>query len=350
MQIDIPAHIEKLLFLHDALVIPGFGGFTATRTPASTDFAGSAVHPPAKTLAFSENLSIDDGLLSADIADTHSITTEDAANAVAEFVEKMRQLLDQREIVTLPGVGRLYKNYVQKIQFLPDATNFNAASYGLPPLQFSPIARSREVEQGPSSIPSSSIYTPPPSTPPPAPPSMPAPTFAPERKGGDSKAGAIAGIFFLLVALAAAYWYWQHRQKMQEVAQDSPTEVVDKAPAPATAPAPVKQEPAASTAEIDEKTTKESLKQKEKEAKEQLNLAKNGRECILIIATLSSDENAAKLRQLLQEEDYQEYYEKRGRSHLVGVRFKYLKPAEIEEKKKALSALTGVNVIVVKKR
>ena len=150
MQIDIPAHIEKLLFLHDALEIPGFGGFTATRTPASTDFVGGVVSPPAKTLAFSENLSIDDGLLIADIADAHGLTIEDASRTVEEFVEKMRELLDQREIVTLPGVGRLYKNYVQKIQFLPDATNFNAASYGLPPLQFSPIARSREVEKSPA--------------------------------------------------------------------------------------------------------------------------------------------------------------------------------------------------------
>lgn len=353
MQIDIPAHIEKLLYLHDALVIPGFGGFTATRTPAATDYAGGSVHPPAKTLAFSENLTIDDGLLTADIADTHSITTEDAGNAVGEFVEKMRQLLDQREIVTLPGVGRLYKNYVQKIQFLPDATNFNAASYGLPPLQFSPIARSREVEQTPAGTSSSSVYTPPPSTPTPPPPSMPEPTYSPEREGGGSKAGAIAGVFVLLVALAAAFWYWQHRKQAQAIAEDMPTEEVvsTPAPAPSTAPAPApSKSETTTTPETEEKASQASLKQKEKEAKEQLNLAKNGRECILIIATLSSDENAAKLRQLLQEEDYQEYYEKRGSAHLVGVRFKYLKASEIDEKKKALSALTGVNVIVVKKR
>lgn len=354
MQIDIPAHIEKLLFLHDALVIPGFGGFTATRTPAATDYVGGVVHPPAKTLAFSENLTIDDGLLTADIADTHSILTEDAGNAVSEFVEKMRQLLDQREIITLPGVGRLYKNYVQKIQFLPDATNFNAASYGLPPLQFSPIARSREVEQAPTRTSSASVYTPPTSTPTPPPPSMPEPTYAPERGGAGSKTGAIAGVFFLLVALAAAFWYWQHRQKAQEIAQETPKEDVTPAPAPSTAPAPapapVQSKPAVPSPEAGEKASQESLKLKEKEAKEQLNLAKNGRECILIIATLSSDENAAKLRQLLQEEDYQEYYEKRGSAHLVGVRFKYLKATEIDEKKKALSALTGVNIIVVKKR
>ena len=113
MQIDIPAHIEKLLFLHDALVIPGFGGFTATRTPASTDYVGGVVHPPAKTLAFSENLTVDDGLLTADIADAHGLNTEDARKAVEEFVDKIRDLLDQRdahrfgELLHLHRYGRL---------------------------------------------------------------------------------------------------------------------------------------------------------------------------------------------------------------------------------------------------
>ena len=172
MQIDIPAHIEKLLFLHDALIIPGFGGFTATRTPASADYVGGSVAPPAKTLAFSENLTVDDGILVGDIAQTHGIALDDARKAIVDFVEKMQTLLQQREIVTLPGVGRLYRNYVQKIQFLPDSTNFNASSYGLPPLQFSPIARSREVVEKPAteavagsaSSTNPPVYTPPENT------------------------------------------------------------------------------------------------------------------------------------------------------------------------------------------
>jgi len=355
MQIDIPAHIEKLLFLHDALVIPGFGGFTATRTPASTDYVGGTVNPPAKTLSFSENLTVDDGLLTADIADSHSLSTEDASQKVQEFVEKMRELLDQREIVTLPGVGRLYKNYVQKIQFLPDATNFNASSYGLPPLQFSPIARSREVNNpapmqpaGSSTSTSSPAYQPPPV---PA-PAMPEPTFAPERSGGGSKAGVFLGLFLLLAALAVGIWYWKHRsntanQETEQLAETNEPEVSTNLPAPivedtaAPEPAPTKDP---------EKTAQESLEAREKDAREKVNVARNGRECILIVATLSNEANADKLRQLLREEDYEEFYQRSGQSHLVGIRFRYLKPGEIDEKKKALMALTGVNYIAVRKK
>ncbi len=339
MQIDIPAHIEKLLFLHDALVIPGFGGFTATRTPASTDYVGGTVNPPAKTLAFSENLTVDDGLLTADIADAHGLSNEDAIHAVEEFVEKIRALLDQREIVTLPGVGRLYKNYVQKIQFLPDATNFNAASYGLPPLQFSPIARSREVAPTPAS---------------PSAPTMPDPTFAPERTVGGSRAGSILGILLLLAALIVGIWYWKHRQKTAVDAPMVNTEIVEKeVPAKqkqAEKERSLEEENKAKPAENNEKAAQESLQAKEKAVREKLTLAQKGRECILIIASLSDKNNADKLRTLLREENYQEYYQQNGKSHQVGIRFNYLKQSEIEEQKKALMALTGVNYIAIKKK
>jgi len=352
MQIDIPAHIEKLLFLHDALVIPGFGGFTATRTPASTDYVGGTVNPPAKTLAFSENLTIDDGLLTADIADAHGLSSEDAGRTVEEFVEKMRNLLDQREIVTLPGVGRLYKNYVQKIQFLPDATNFNAASYGLPPLQFSPIARSREVDSN-SNAPeiNNTVYSPPPV--PPSPP-MPEPTYAPERAGGSSNAGTALGIFLLLAALTAGIWYWQYRKKSAEP-EPKPDIEKTKSEQPIAdekeiAEIPKTDEPTDVQEEDTDKAVQESLEAKEKEAREKLKIARNGRECILIIASLSDKTNAEKLRKRLAEEDYQEFYEQKGKTHIVGIRFIYLKPVEIEEKKKALMELTGVNYIAVRKK
>lgn len=349
MQIDIPSHIEKLLFLHDALVIPGFGGFTATRTPASTDYVGGTVNPPAKTLAFSENLTVDDGLLTADIADAHGLSTEDARKAVEEFVEKMRDLLDQREIVTLPGVGRLYKNYVQKIQFLPDATNFNAASYGLPPLQFSPIARSREIDTT-TPAPPNTVQTPPPPSPPPA---MPEPTFAPERSGGSSRFGTVFGIFLLLAALAAGFWYLRTRQKAENASDK--TELTEKTTLgkkeeKTTAPPEPETTTQEKPAQDDDAAVRESLEAKEKAAREEMNLAKNGRECILVIASLSDQGNADKLRKLLSEEGYTEFYQHTGKTHLVGIRFKYLKPADIEEKKKALMALTGVNFIAVRKK
>ncbi len=344
MQIDIPAHIEKLLFLHEALVIPGFGGFTATRTPATADYVGGTVSSPSKTLSFSENLTIDDGILISDITLTHGISTEDAQRVVEEFVEKMQSLLNQREIVTLPGVGRLYKNYVQKIQFLPDATNFNAASYGLPPLQFSPIARAREVGADPATaIPSTSSPQSPTEPPGPiSPPPMPESTYAPVRKK-KSPVGAALAIVLFLASLSAALWYWQHK-KQQAAAKPENTE--EMLPASPDTNVRENQTPPSKTPVV-EKTAEELAEERRNAVREQV---KNGRPCTLVVATLSVKENADKLRDLLQEEGFDVYFQKRGGGYQVGIQFYYTKASEIEEKKATLQQLTGVKNIVVTKK
>ncbi|MCC7246877.1 MAG: hypothetical protein IT269_14420, partial [Saprospiraceae bacterium] len=223
MQIDLAAHIEKLLFLHDTLVIPGFGGFTATATSASADYAGGTVNPPSKTLAFSENLTIDDGFLIEDIVHTTGISQEEARELVVDFVNKTRQLLDQREIVTLPGVGRLYKNYMQKIQFLPDTANFNVASYGLPPVQFSPISRAKEGDKpsethaNPAANMASGNVQSVPATDLPS-----APTVLPEHAKGDNPWGLGLAVLVLIAAVTGGIIVWKNRKAEDVKVNESP--------------------------------------------------------------------------------------------------------------------------------
>lgn len=215
MNVDMAAHIERLLFMHDTLVIPGLGGFTASRTPASIDYASNTVSPPAKMLTFTENLTTDDGLLVEDIAQTHGISLEEARRLVQEFVEQIQQRLNQRDIVSLPGVGRLYKNYLQKIQFLPDTTNFNANSYGLPLLQFSPIARARES----TAAPEASTTTPapaaevtsalvPPIPPLPHPPAFENTSSVALPRSSTGRFGLGIGIGLILCAAVLGLWWW----------------------------------------------------------------------------------------------------------------------------------------------
>lgn len=340
MQIDIPAHIEKLLFLHDALIIPGFGGFTATRTPASADYVGGAVAPPAKTLSFSENLTVDDGILVGDIAQTHGIALDDARKTIADFVEKIQTLLNQREIVTLPGVGRLYRNYVQKIQFLPDSTNFNASSYGLPPLQFSPIARSREVNSAPVAESSGNTSTPdaPPYTP-------PVETYVP-NSGGGSRWGLSVGVIFLFLSLAIGIWYWQQRKKQALQASREDTSLEDPAPKEEVATLPSKSKSVESQSA---QAAQNSLDEKMEAARETVAQEAGGRECILIIATLREKANADRLVKMLEADGHQVYLvEKKG--YQVGVTFRYNKVSEIQETINILSKLTGEDQIWIKKK
>lgn len=345
MQIDIPAHIEKLLFLHDALIIPGFGGFTATRTPATTDYVGGSVTPPAKTLAFSENLTVDDGVLVGDVAQTHGISMEDARKTIAEFVEKIQNLLNQREIVTLPGVGRLYRNYVQKIQFLPDSTNFNASSYGLPPLQFSPIARSREVTDKPAAESAAATSSVAPETP----YIQPSETFTPSVKGGRSRVGLALGIIFLFASLAIGIWYWQQRKKQALIAERDHTEQTDVPAVKET----TSEKPAATEKKPEHKNVEQSAQDAANEkmaaAREQVAKTAEGRECILVIATLREKSNADRLMQILRNDGHEVYFlEKNG--YQIGVKFKYTKVSEIQETINILTKLTGEDQIWIKKK
>ena len=366
MQIDIPAHIEKQLFLRDALTIPGLGGFTATPTAAAVDYAGGAVAPPSKTLTFSENLTTDDGILIQDISQTHGITTEEAREVVAEFTEKTQQLLNQREIVTLPRIGRLYKNYVQKIQFLPDATNFNAESYGLPPLQFSPIARSREVSDAPiapagvpSSTTSSASLAPPLKTSAPLPASTTA-DYEPERRRAGGWATILA-VFLLLGAVGMGIWWWQ-QQKMQRLARNNQTEQPGDETPEKTGKSAKKTKPTA--AEIPEEVATdvtvpvddplpdaaEAAAKKMQEAREAVEqTAVSGRECVLIVATLQDKGNADRLMRLLRKNGHQVYsLQKNG--YQVGIQFRYNYLSQVQEKIVVLQNLTGEQNIWIKKK
>ena len=57
-------------------------------------------------------------------------------------------------MVNIPGVGRLYKDFESNIQFIPDSTNFNKDSFGLPTIKFYPILRDKVSAE--SIIPSNS--------------------------------------------------------------------------------------------------------------------------------------------------------------------------------------------------
>lgn len=359
MQIDLAQHIERLLFLHDTLVIPGFGGFTATRSPAATDYAGGTVTPPSKTLTFNENLTVDDGILVNDVAQTHRLTLDDARQIVQDFVDRTQTLLNQREIVNLAGVGRLYKNYVQKIQFLPDAANFSADAYGLPPLQFSPIARSREVTESPAESPvsgmaasadaPSNVATPPPAYTPPV-------YEAPATRSGSPVVVGLVAVLLLICSAAAAYWWLQKKKNAGVTAEKEQTElptttVKENVPPPPVAndkPDTVVEQPP-SRDEAD-KTAEESARQKMEEARQQAAKSTTGRRCILIVATLRDQTNVDKLLAKLRANNLTPYHQQTGKGHQVGIEFRYTNAREIQDYKAVLQQLTGVETITVKQK
>lgn len=387
MQIDIASHIEKLLFLHDTLVVPSFGGFAAMRAPAGVDYVGGAVTPPSKTLTFNENLTVDDGILVDELVSTYHITVEEAREAIQQFVDQIQTQLNQREIVTLSGVGRLYKNYVQKIQFLPDATNFHAGSYGLPPLQFSPIARSREVVEKAAPAPATNgaaanaagSSEPVKTTAAPAiPPLPPPPAFISEPyhapRSSSAQLGTGIGLGLLVCVIAFSIWWWQHKKDSGPEFSSVQTQQESTDSSPATSPLskiaeiakmgdkkkdttqPEKSRPENEADdlndEVDEAAAKkvEVLRRQNEAPPPTIPPSRvEERQCILIVATLRDRNNADRLIAKLKGAGYDVYYRQRS-GHQVGIQFNYTDPKKISEQKAELIRFTGEKGIFVKQQ
>lgn len=414
MQIDIAAHIEKLLFEYETVIIPGFGGFTTTKYPAAVDMVGGSVAPPTKSISFNENLTVDDGILVHQIAHHTGLSSDEARRSILEYVEKVKTALDQREIINIAGIGRLYKNYAQKIQFLPDATNFNSESFGLPALQFAPVARARQVAEPTPSVETPVYETSTVTDPAPvaaesnmaeisvndaftAVPTLAQPTGELPVPAADQavqnnytapireKSGFNSMPLFLgalgLFTLAVALWYFQKKKTEHPlvVAKDAVTTPVDKPttplggvtdlneveknakkkveqPAKEAAIADKDEDP--SNGDTSDEVEEAAIKRREAESKSKIEPTKD--------KALAQEVDSGK-RCVLVVGTYQEkanaqkvidkikgagldLYYRHQKGHQVGIEFNYENMTEVQEKIKTLQQLTGEDEIWIKRK
>ncbi|HMQ49904.1 MAG TPA: SPOR domain-containing protein [Saprospiraceae bacterium] len=141
MQMDIGAYIGELLYEREVIHVPGLGAFVSKYKPAVIDQIQGQIFPPSKEISFDPNLVMDDGLLYNFIRHKHQLPASEAQSVLDDYIGQIRAAIDRREIVVFPRVGRLYKDYERKLQFLPDSTNFNTESFGLPTIEFYPVSR-----------------------------------------------------------------------------------------------------------------------------------------------------------------------------------------------------------------
>ena len=137
---DITAFIRELLFGHDCVIVPGFGGFIGNYTPARIDKASGTFYPPVKQISFNRNLNHNDGLLVGRVSESAKINYGDARNLVEEFVDDVRKKLSKGEKVIFENIGSFVNNHEGNIQFEPDRqVNYHLNSYGLNSFQMMPL-------------------------------------------------------------------------------------------------------------------------------------------------------------------------------------------------------------------
>lgn len=137
---DISAFIRELLFGHDCVIVPGFGGFIGNYSPARIDKVSGTFFPPVKQISFNRNLNHNDGLLVGTISASSKINYGDARFLVEEFVIGLRKKLEKGEKVIFDNIGSFYTNQEGSIQFEPDRNaNYHLDSYGLEEFQCLPL-------------------------------------------------------------------------------------------------------------------------------------------------------------------------------------------------------------------
>jgi nucleoid DNA-binding protein len=155
--LDIAAFIRELLFGHDCVIIPGFGGFIGNYTPARIDRSDNTFYPPVKKISFNRNLNHNDGLLIGRISETTGLNYADVRNLVDEFVVGLTARLAKGEKIVFDHIGSFVNNHEGNVQFEPDReANYHLNSYGLSTFQFMPLEGydvrkriSRHIEKDP---------------------------------------------------------------------------------------------------------------------------------------------------------------------------------------------------------
>jgi len=138
--IDVTAYIRELLFSHDCVIVPSFGGFIGNYKPAGIDNTSHIFTPPVKAISFNRNLNNNDGLLIGKISADRAIGYADSKRIVEQFVDDLKNKLARGERVTIERIGFFQNNSEGNAQFEPDQdSNYLLDSYGLTSFRREPV-------------------------------------------------------------------------------------------------------------------------------------------------------------------------------------------------------------------
>ena len=147
MNKSVANYISELLFLHDCVIVPEFGGFVGNRKSAQLNKTTGSLTPPSKQILFNINLSTNDGLLITHIANQEGVTQKIAKKHVELFANESNTKLSTSKILRIEKIGLFIVGKEGHIVFSQDATiNYNLDTFGMQPTYSKSIDRKNETE------------------------------------------------------------------------------------------------------------------------------------------------------------------------------------------------------------
>lgn len=143
----IITHIERLLLVHDCVIVPKFGGFVLQTVPAVYGSEEHLFRPVRKEIGFNGTLQHSDGLLGESYMQTYSVGYRQAQLMLEEDIDDMKATLQQSEKLSLGLLGSFSIGEEGQLVFSPAETDlFSVVSYGLPAFHF-PALTSLQTEK-----------------------------------------------------------------------------------------------------------------------------------------------------------------------------------------------------------
>ena len=136
MDIDLFSNIVKDLILdNDEVTLPGLGTFVSELMPSSFSDKGYTINPPYRRLSFRQRWKEDDSLLVDFYSETNGIEKAQAAEIVGEFVSGLKETLQSKKLIVLPGLGRLRATKENAFFFIADEDlDIYPGGFGLEPV------------------------------------------------------------------------------------------------------------------------------------------------------------------------------------------------------------------------
>lgn len=132
---NITTLIAELLYKHDCVIIPDFGGFVARHHSATFGKANTLLLPPSKQVLFNKNLVHNDGLLVSAWADNRQMAYQDALVQIAEYKDYLVSILSVKKRFELSQIGLLFLDAENILRFEARAeVNFLIESFGFEPV------------------------------------------------------------------------------------------------------------------------------------------------------------------------------------------------------------------------
>lgn len=141
-------YLEELLYRHECVIIPGFGGFVSNFSPARINPSTHQFTPPSRILTFNRHLRNNDGLLANHIATAEQVSFAEALAQVRTYVDEMERALNAGDRFSMNRIGSLFSDRDGKIIFAPsEGQSFLPESFGLHSFRFPPIRREELVKK-----------------------------------------------------------------------------------------------------------------------------------------------------------------------------------------------------------